>query len=56
MSISIGLLHANVGTIGIMNCILLHLPDLISHQFDYWALGHIHANKSLIVYRVVRRV
>lgn len=44
----IGLLHANVGNNRDHELYSpCTLPDLISHQLDYWALGHIHTNKIL---------
>lgn len=44
----IGLLHCNVGNNrdheSYAPCTI---PDLLSHQLDYWALGHIHLGKIL---------
>ncbi len=54
---AVGLLHANVGQHpGHDNYAPCSLQDLISSDFDYWALGHIHEfkilreNKPCIVY------
>ncbi|MBT5550192.1 MAG: DNA repair exonuclease, partial [Nitrospina sp.] len=45
---AIGLLHANVGQQpGHDNYAPCSLQDLISRDFDYWALGHIHEFKVL---------
>lgn len=45
---AIGLLHANVGQQpGHDNYAPCSLQDLISSNFDYWALGHIHEHKIL---------
>ncbi|MBT5551608.1 MAG: DNA repair exonuclease [Nitrospina sp.] len=45
---AIGLLHANVGHHpGHDNYAPCSLQDLISRDFDYWALGHIHEFKVL---------
>ncbi len=45
---AVGLLHANVGRHpGHDNYAPCSLRDLISSDFDYWALGHIHEFKIL---------
>ncbi len=45
---SIGLLHANVGQQpGHDNYAPCSINDLVSRNFDYWALGHIHEHKVL---------
>ncbi len=45
---AIGLLHANVGQHpGHDNYAPCSLQDLISKDFDYWALGHVHDFKIL---------
>ena len=45
---AVGLLHANVGQQpGHDNYAPCSLQDLISSDFDYWALGHIHEFKVL---------
>jgi DNA repair protein SbcD/Mre11 len=45
---AVGLLHANVGQQpGHDNYAPCSLQDLISSDFDYWALGHIHDFKVL---------
>ena len=45
---AVGLLHANVGQQpGHDNYAPCSLQDLISRDFDYWALGHIHEFKIL---------
>lgn len=45
---SIGLLHANVGhQPGHDNYSPCSINDLVSRNFDYWALGHIHEHKIL---------
>ena len=45
---AIGLLHANVGKqAGHDNYSPCSLQDLVSSDFDYWALGHIHKFKIL---------
>jgi DNA repair protein SbcD/Mre11 len=45
---SVGLLHTNVGQQpGHDNYAPCSLQDLISRDFDYWALGHIHEFKIL---------
>jgi DNA repair protein SbcD/Mre11 len=45
---AIGLLHTNVGQqAGHNNYAPCTLQDLISSDFDYWALGHIHQFKIL---------
>ncbi len=45
---SIGLLHANVGQQpGHDNYAPCSINDLVSRNFDYWALGHIHEYKVL---------
>ncbi|MEK9628504.1 MAG: DNA repair exonuclease [Nitrospinota bacterium] len=45
---SIGLLHANVGQHpGHDNYAPCSINDLVSRNFDYWALGHIHEHKVL---------
>ncbi len=45
---AVGLLHANVGQHpGHDNYAPCSLQDLISSDFDYWALGHIHEFKIL---------
>jgi len=45
---SIGLLHANVGQQpGHDNYAPCSIDDLVSRNFDYWALGHIHEYKVL---------
>lgn len=45
---SIGLLHANVGQQpGHDNYAPCSIDDLVSRNFDYWALGHIHKHKIL---------
>ncbi|MBC8288603.1 MAG: DNA repair exonuclease [Nitrospinae bacterium] len=45
---SVGLLHANVGQhSGHENYAPCSLQDLISRNFDYWALGHVHEFKVL---------
>ncbi len=45
---SVGLLHTNVGQQpGHDNYAPCSLQDLISKNFDYWALGHIHEFKIL---------
>tara|TARA_B100000686_G_C16672539_1_gene907302 strand:- start:45 stop:1304 length:1260 start_codon:yes stop_codon:yes gene_type:complete len=45
---SIGLLHGNVGQHpGHDNYAPCSMQDLISRDFDYWALGHIHEFKIL---------
>lgn len=53
----IGLLHTNVGTItGYANYAPCTLGELLSLDYDYWALGHVHTyevlhdSKPLIVY------
>ena len=44
---NIGMLHCNVGTdTGHQPYAPCTLKDLISHNFDYWALGHVH-NKRI---------
>lgn len=44
----IGLLHSNVGNNRDHESYAPStVPDLLSHQMDYWALGHIHASKIL---------
>lgn len=45
---AVGLLHANVGQQpGHDNYAPCSLQDLISSDFDYWALGHVHEFKVL---------
>ena len=45
---SIGVLHANVGQQpGHDNYAPCSINDLVSRNFDYWALGHIHEHKVL---------
>ena len=45
---AVGLLHANVGQQpGHDNYAPCSLQDLISSDFDYWALGHVHEFKIL---------
>jgi DNA repair exonuclease SbcCD nuclease subunit len=45
---AVGLLHANVGQHpGHDNYAPCNLQDLISRDFDYWALGHVHEFKVL---------
>ena len=45
---AIGLLHANVGQQpGHDNYAPCSLQDLVSRDFDYWALGHVHEFKVL---------
>ncbi len=45
---AVGLLHANVGQHpGHDNYAPCSLQDLISKDFDYWALGHVHEFKIL---------
>jgi DNA repair protein SbcD/Mre11 len=45
---AVGLLHANVGQqSGHDNYAPCSLQDLISSNFDYWALGHVHQFKIL---------
>ncbi len=45
---AVGLLHANVGQqSGHDNYSPCSLQDLISSDFDYWALGHVHEFKIL---------
>jgi DNA repair exonuclease SbcCD nuclease subunit len=42
---NIGILHCNIGTdTGHEPYAPCTLQDLISHNFDYWALGHVHNN------------
>ena len=54
---SIGILHCNLGSnTGHENYAPCTLQDLISRNFDYWALGHIHkkavinSNNPLVIY------
>ena len=45
---SVGVLHANVGQQpGHDNYAPCSINDLVSRNFDYWALGHIHEHKVL---------
>lgn len=45
---NIGLLHSNVGGVSThSNYAPCQLDDLVQSQFDYWALGHIHARQVL---------
>ena len=45
---SIGILHTNVGQLpGHDNYAPCSIDDLVSRNFDYWALGHIHEHKIL---------
>lgn len=45
---TIGMLHCNLGTnTGHEPYAPCTLQDLLSHNFDYWALGHVH-NKQVI--------
>lgn len=47
-SFTIGMLHCNVGTdTGHEPYAPCTLQDLLSHNFDYWALGHVH-NKQVV--------
>lgn len=45
---TIGLLHCNVAGNGVIDCYSpCALADLTAHDYDYWALGHIHARRVL---------